>query len=139
METTMKKRMILLLTGALLLTAPVFAQNPGPRKDLTKEQRAENASQRMKTQLGLTDEQTRKVYDVMLQREEQLVNNRDAMRQRREEMDKQLSQILTPEQFDKFQQNRQERREQSKGRRRGYQAPPPSKLEQPAPATPDKK
>ena len=74
----------------------------------------------------------------MLKREEQLVNNRDAMRQRREEMDKQLIQILTPEQFDKYQQNRMERREKMKDRRRGQQGPPASKMQEPAPVTPEK-
>ncbi len=134
----MKNRMILLLAGAFFIATSAYSQQGGPRKEMTKEQRAEHSSQRMKTQLGLTDEQTQKIYDVMLKREEQLVNNRDAMRQRREEMDKQLSQILTPEQFDKYQQNRMEHREKMKDRRRGQQGPPATKMQEPAPATPEK-
>ena len=134
----MKNRTILLLAGALFIATSAFSQQGGPRNEMTKEQRAEHSSQRMQAQLGLTDEQTQKIYDVMLKREEQLVNNRDAMRQRREEMDKQLIQILTPEQFDKYQQNRMERREKMKDRRRGQQGPPASKMQEPAPVTPEK-
>ena len=115
-----------------------LSQQGGLRNEMTKEQRAEHSSQRMKAQLGPDRRANSEDLRCDAETGRAVGQQPDAMRQRREEMDKQLIQILTPEQFDKYQQNRMERREKMKDRRRGQQGPPASKMQEPAPVTPEK-
>lgn len=129
----MKKLILLLLSGTLLIGSESSAQQAAPRKEMTKEQRAENGSLRMKSQLTLSDEQTKRVFEVLLRMDEEVGNDQDAMRRRQEATDKLLSQILTPEQFNKYQHNQIERRETTEDQRRGKHAPPSEKMQEQAP------
>lgn len=133
------------LGGLLVLTSPGLAQNtnstarPG-RRGPNVQQRVE----RLSTELKLTDDQKTKVTalfekeakqgrelrdDTSLSREER----RDKMRGMRQEQMKELKTILTSEQFDKFQQLRQEMRARQRGGpgQSGEAAPAPAPAPQP--------
>lgn len=132
------------LGGLLVLTSSSVAQNTNstarPRRGPNVEQRVE----RLSTELKLTDGQKTKVtalfekemkqgrelrQDTSLSREER----RDKMRAIRQDQIKELKTILTPEQFEKWQQLRQEMRDrQREGRgQSGEAAPAPAPAPQP--------
>lgn len=98
----------------LLLATTGFAHAQGQRKNqsLTPEERAGKISQRMKHNLGLSDDQTDKVYQWVLSSEMDTKQRREALRQRREERDKELSEILSPEQYQKYSSQKEQWRSQ---------------------------
>jgi len=95
----------------------------------TPEQRAEKRIEKMKQSLNLTDEQTAKVrdaqkqwYDNTKQNRESSKANRDDMKAKREAYDSQLKTILTPEQYQKYQeQGKNMQKGQMKKWRKGSQ------------------
>jgi Spy/CpxP family protein refolding chaperone len=103
--------------------APGAGENPrGGRQQMTPEQRAD----RLKQELGLTDDQTAKVKAVYEKnqdkfkalREDKSLSEEDRRAKFREMMKstmEDVSAILTPEQKTKFQEQMQRRREGGKG------------------------
>jgi periplasmic protein CpxP/Spy len=99
------KKVLLAMMMMMAVSAGTFAQsNRGA--NATPEQRAENQTQRMTEQLGLTDQQQKQVYALNLSRSQHM----EAMRQDRMDMRgyqetyrKELMTILTPEQQQKYQ------------------------------------
>ena len=114
---TMKK--ILFAAVALIFSVSMFAQAPqrGERREFKPEEMATRMADGMKKELNLNDEQYKSVYNLYLKRGEEMKARRDKGQQgqqvdreaRREEMKKnqeamnaELKQILTPEQYTKY-------------------------------------
>lgn len=109
---------VALFTG---LTGLINAQN---------QQRTENRVQRLKEALNLNDEQTVKISEIMTRNEQQAVQeqsskpmNKKAMmkneRKRMSTMDKEIEQLLTPDQLKKYESYKKERLNQMKSRGKG--------------------
>lgn len=113
----MKK--ILFAAVALIFSVSMFAQAPqrGERREFKPEEMATRMADGMKKELNLNDEQYKSVYNLYLKRGEEMKARRDKGQQgqqvdreaRREEMKKnqeamnaELKQILTPEQYTKY-------------------------------------
>lgn len=141
---TMKK--ILFAAVALIFSVSMFAQAPqrGERREFKPEEMATRMADGMKKELNLNDEQYKSVYNLYLKRGEEMKARRDKGQQgqqvdreaRREEMKKnqeamnaELKQILTPEQYTKYEEmlkKQQQRRGQGGPRGpQGRQGMPP--------------
>ncbi|MCC3158215.1 hypothetical protein LJ737_13285 [Hymenobacter sp. 15J16-1T3B] len=130
------KKMLFLLTVATLGFASAQAQTTPPanggfqgrgmgREQRTPEQRADMQTQRLTNQLTLTAEQQPKVRAIFLAQANEVDAarasmtpgsvDREAMRQKMQEgrarYDEQLKAVLTPEQYAKYQQQREDRME----------------------------
>jgi len=124
----MKKLFILIVTIIGISLSSMGQMAPTPEEDETEqgpsqsrqewskrtpEQRAQMQSQKMKEKLGLNDEQSKSVYDVVLSRAQKV----DAIRIKtkadimavRLESDAKLKLILTPEQFTLMQKVKEQR------------------------------
>lgn len=92
----------------------------------TPRERAQNQTRMMQKNLGLTDDQNKKVYDIILKYAQQADNARNEApgRDRRQEMkeiqnnkEADLKAVLTGEQFQKYQAYQQEMKEKMQERR----------------------
>ncbi|MGI4865933.1 MAG: hypothetical protein ACRYFZ_18560 [Janthinobacterium lividum] len=135
----MKKTFALLAALALTSaaasaqTTPATAAQTAPlaeRAMPSPEQQAQNQAQRLAKELNLTADQQTKVQQLMAaQRQETQTaiqsagGNRkamgQAMRTGRDKFNGQLQQVLTPDQYTKYQQMMTQRREQMRERRQG--------------------
>lgn len=141
MTKMMKQAVQFLFVGlALVLATSAFAQqgagraNPGGKPKMSAEERAKMMTDRQKENLGLTDEQYKKVLEIntnhALKHEGQRAEaqkareERQAMAQKIEESrEAELRKVLNDEQFAKLQQNKQQMKE--KAQERKTQGPPP--------------
>lgn len=108
----MKKGILSLL--AMLLMFSVIAQKQGPNP----EQRAKKMTEHLKTDLGLTDEQAKAVELIHLDFEHQKAEikkgDREARLALKNNFEKELAAVLTPEQLEKM----KELRKEGKGKRK---------------------
>ena len=119
---------------ALTLTTATYAQSrPGrgaaPRAaEVSAEERAQRMADRQKENLGLSEEQYQKVYEIHLvharKHEAARADRQRDTEQRRANMeaietsrDNELRQVLTEEQYQKYQQNRQQAADRVRERR----------------------
>lgn len=102
----------------LLGSAQVQAQSnrPAQRTPPTPEVRAERRAMSMKEKLMLTDEQKAKVYDAVLVLEKQRGADQQKMKANRDQFESELHNILTPEQMEKYEAMREERKAEVKKR-----------------------
>lgn len=129
------KKMLFLLTVAALSFANAQAQTTPPANggnyqgrgmgrgmDRTPAQRADMQTQRLTSQLGLTTEQQPKVREIFLSQANRMETlrgsgDRQAMMQQmqdaRTSTDAQLKGVLTPEQYTKYEQLREDRMERA--------------------------
>jgi len=120
-----------LVRSALLLlvvfsSSVVFGQQMQKR---TPEQKAENQTRWMQKNLGLTQDQNKKVYDIILYYAQQADNaNASAGQAKKAEKlevkrdkDTELRAVLTGEQYQKYQAHVQEMKEKMRDRRAGMQ------------------
>jgi hypothetical protein len=122
---------------ACLFSGMIYGQdqqrqrNPGNRDGATVEERVKTQTDRMKTDLSLTDKQYESVKELNLKyakkaeelfkkgRENASENDRDAFRKNQEERNKELKALLTDEQYKKYEAQEKERRERGReGRQR---------------------
>ena len=110
------------VTGALLLA---FALGASAQMDMLKntspEQRAETLTKLMQSKLDLTSTETPRVADINLkyaQKMEPIIQGADGpfmkmrhMKEVNDEKEAELKQVLTPQQWDKFQASKEELRE----------------------------
>jgi len=129
----MKKAFVILAALACTTAAPSFAQTRMAPVGATKTpaERAERQTQALTSQLGLSAEQEPKVESILQAQltEMQALNEKYPAGNRRgmapelkatkAKYDEQLKAVLTPEQFTKLEQLRQERRQQLRDRRKG--------------------
>ena len=110
----MKSRIFVVATLlCLLMGVDTFAQMQGPRGPrgprgpLTIEQRVNRRTERMQEQFGLSDEQAAKIYAIQLEYAKQqqvLLQQMQALRMAEAE---QMKAVLTPEQFEQWQESQQ--------------------------------
>lgn len=110
----------LLIIGLAVLSFNSFAQD---KKKPTPEERAKKMSEKMKTELDLTDDQTKKIEAVNVETikkkralEEEIKALRAKVKAVKENQKTKYKEILTPEQFEKLQEMVKERREKHKGK-----------------------
>lgn len=89
----------------------IHAQDAEKRKaQFTPEQRADRMSNHLQSNLSLTDEQKQKVKDLFLEQEKKREADQTKRKETREEMDKSLTKIFTPEQMEKYKKMEADRR-----------------------------
>ncbi len=127
------RKLMMILFIVSIAAVNMNAQNekqPPPKK--TPEERADNMSKRMAKELALTADQQAKVKDVILKRER---DREDGEAKRKAEMDKvdaEFKTILTPDQYQKFEQKKEEMK-QKRAQKRMAPAPPANDNPPPAP------
>jgi len=108
--------LVLILFSVLVVHAQ---QDQHQNPSATPEQRAEKIAAGMKDRLELTDQQSQKVYDIILENQQAREKAEVTRKAERDAMDKKLSEVLTPEQMEKLKANRSERMEKAKNLNRG--------------------
>lgn len=106
----------ILLLAIVSISSNVFAQQ-NQRSKKTPEEMATKMADRMKSNLSLSDDQYKQVYDLALTRSKNRISNKEMYKsmdketrkqtkmKHREEFMAQLSGILNPDQMKKFQEN----------------------------------
>ena len=137
MKALVGKSIILVLVS--LFTVTVSAQRPDRKSRMTAEERASKQTEMMTKHLDLTVEQQAKVKEINLQHSQQMANQQEQARENRrqgsekmksqmETRDAELKQVLTPEQYEKWQEKRKETRPtREKGTRNKSERPNRSK------------
>jgi biopolymer transport protein ExbD len=124
MRNTIKSLFAVLL---LLSTTTIFAQQQMPVR--SPEERAQRQTMWMQKNLGLTEEQNKKVYDIMLYHAQQADADRsmapgpDKKMEKKElkrDVDAELRATLTGDQYQRYQQHVQEMKARRQGRQGGY-------------------
>jgi Spy/CpxP family protein refolding chaperone len=123
----------IVLIGSLLLAGQASAQGNGqrPARERNPEDMAKNQTQRLKEQLNLSADQEKSVYDLNLNFAKRMAEAReaaaasggrpqmDSMRSWNQAREASMKKILTPEQFEKLQAEREKMRQQMGDRRPG--------------------
>jgi Spy/CpxP family protein refolding chaperone len=123
----------IVLIGSLLLAGQASAQGNGqrPARERNPEDMAKNQTQRLKEQLNLSADQEKSVYDLNLSFAKRMAEAReaaaasggrpqmDSMRSWNQAREASMKKILTPEQFEKLQAEREKMRQQMGDRRPG--------------------
>ena len=113
-----------IVLAVLFTSALTFAQQQMPRK--TPEEKAQNNTRWMQKNIALTEEQSKKVYDIILRYVKQADDARSSAPgpERRQEMqgieaakDNELRGVLTGDQFQKYQAHMQEMKQKMQERR----------------------
>ncbi len=103
----------------------IFSQQEDLKQKKTPEERAENISAKMQKKLELSDEQKQSVHNALLETFKQGVTDRelykddkearrDAAKTRFEKLDTRFKEILSPEQYQKFETYKQKMKEKRK-------------------------
>ena len=125
--------MAIMLIGSLLWAGQTSAQGTGqrPARERNPEDMAKNQTQRLKEQLNLSADQEKSVYDLNLSFAKRMAEAReaaaatggrppmDSMRNWNQAREASMKKILTPEQFEKLQAEREKMRQQMGDRRPG--------------------
>jgi len=126
MKKTNLAAITVLLFAFLFVSNSTFAQNES-KFNRTPEERATKITDRMKQNLSLTDEQYKQVYTLFLTKMQDKMNNKEKYksmdketrqllkRQSKEEMGKQLENILSADQLIKMKEMK-DRHKQNKGK-----------------------
>lgn len=114
-----------LLTLAFLLLSQIsaFAQQENRKQASNPEAKAKRQTAEMKVRLNLNDDQTAKVYEVLLSREQELAQKRDLARQSNQTAQNKIESILNEDQKKEFTKMKEEKRERAKVRK-GMNAAP---------------
>ena len=105
-------------------------QQRGPRERMTPEQMAQRTVERMKSELQLTDKQEEELKTFLVtfnqERQKELEKagddreaRREAMTKSRTNMDEKIKSILTDEQYKKYKENEEKRRQEGGQRMQG--------------------
>ena len=123
-----------MLFAVAIASVNIYAQEPqeknAPKK--TPEERAENMTKRMTKELALTPDQQTKMKDLILRREQEREQKMEGAKQDRGKWDAEMKAILTPEQYQKLQEKREEGKEKREEKRKsgsgsnGNPPPPPA-------------
>jgi len=119
MKALVRKSLVLVLVSVFVIN--VSAQNPNRNSRMTAEERAAKRTEMMTKQLDLTEDQQAKIKEINLKHFQERPNHqrqvREERRQNRENMrsqmtarDAELKEVLTPEQYEKWQEKKQETR-----------------------------
>lgn len=106
-----RNRNVIIFIFSLFLILPFYGQENSTLPQRTPEHEASKQTERMQSELGLTDEQVKLVYDINLRYErERIVSNRrkDAL-ERMQKKNEDLKKVLSEEQYAKLQSKRYSR------------------------------
>jgi hypothetical protein len=111
----------LFFIAVLFSASYMYAQDQDPKPKKTPEERAATMADRMKKNLELTDEQYNSVYPLLLEAAKQKDADREQIRaikqsakERFEKNEASLKEILTPDQFNKYQEHKKKMLEKRK-------------------------
>lgn len=127
------KKLLMIAALFTMTFAGAFAQRgqgSQQKEPMTPEQRAEKMTMKMTEELGLSEDQKQKIYQINLENAEKRQVQREAMEEerkaKREEMqaqtkaqNEQIVAILTPEQKTKWEEVKKENRKEIRGGTRG--------------------
>ena len=131
------KKLGILLIAMLAVATMSMAQGFGGGQQMSPEERAKQQTAQIKEAVGLNADQEKKVYDLNLEAGKQMAKMREdmqggggdfqAMREKmttmRAEQDKKMKEILTADQWTKYQKFQEERRSRFGGGGGGRQQP----------------
>ena len=109
----MKKQLLTLMAVAMLSAVSCVAQSESPERGQRGGRRGD-MMEKMKTELSLTDEQATKMKEVFSQMRPQKQGERpskEEMEKKRTEMEAKVKEILTEEQYTKYQKMQSERKQ----------------------------
>lgn len=107
------KKVIFLLLACFAFHTGVHAQQK-KAKQPSPEVRAERRTEYLKSKLILTDAQYSKVYELILQNEKTKTADQAKTKEQRSSFDKQMKSILNPEQQEKYEAMKEDRKEKVK-------------------------
>ena len=131
----MKKLMTTIVIGLMIaFISPVMAQNKNqdqPKKNehkkLTAEEKAQKRTDKMKEELGLSDEQVKKVYDINLKHikemeaiHKEMKKLHDQAKTTRDNTKAEFDEVFTDEQKAKAEELRKKRKEKMKEKHKGH-------------------
>lgn len=119
----MKNTLRLIAFGFFLLTQMTAFAQQQKNKPVNPEAKAKRQTAEMKVRLNLSDDQTAKVYNVLLSREKEMAEKKDQVRQKNQTYQSKIQSILNNEQQAEFKKMQAEKREQSKVRRQMQSKP----------------
>jgi protein CpxP len=106
------------MASALFTMNVAIAQEAGSqRPKLTPEQKSERMTSHLKERLSLTDDQTEKVKAIYLAHAQQMSDGKGSKKTSRDDLEKSLAGVLTPEQLEKFKSFKAERKDKMKAHR----------------------
>ncbi len=140
MKVTKKAFQFLCLGLALLIGNGLSAQTEsakpqnGARKPMTAEERAMKRTDKQKAELGLSDDQYKKVLELNRKQAKDMESMRtdakeehekraEKMKAKESDHEAEMSKILTPEQYQKFKANKENRRDKMKSHHKGGRKP----------------
>ncbi len=123
---------VIVFLSLIFTSIGINSQQQDVKQKKTPEERADNISAMMQKKLELTDEQKQSVRDVLIETFEQgeidrelykddKEARRDAAKTRFEKLDSRFKEILSPEQYKKFEAVKQKKLEQRKKKIRNRQ------------------
>lgn len=125
MKTTKLHLVLVYILAFLAFSISSFAQDKDNKK--TPEEKAKITSERLKTSLNLSDEQTAKIYDLNLQRikdhkefKESKDKQNSNMKKKQSEYKNSLKTILTDEQMKKMKDIRKEKKSKKEHRHKKH-------------------
>ncbi len=106
---------LLVLFIGISATGTTFAQERrSAAKQLSAEERANKRAELLKSKLVLTDDQTARVKAAALKAEQERSNDREKAMATRQTFEKELGEILNPEQMEKYEAMKDQRRSEVK-------------------------
>lgn len=122
------RKIVMILVAVFLGTTLIYAQPGGDQRNFDPEAMAKRQTEQLKEVLGLNKSQEKSVYDLNLETSKQMrtlreqsSGNFEGMREKmtkiREKQNEKMKEILTAEQWTKYQKYLEERRQQ-RGQRR---------------------
>ena len=118
--------LIAILFSAMLLSA----QDSKPASGKTSAEIAQMRSEHLKMKLNLSEEQTAKIYKVLLDEEKEKEIDRKNRKAKSETNQENIKKVLTPEQlkeFERLMENRSNQRQQHRSGRRAFNRTPADK------------
>lgn len=102
---------IFLLLSLMCLVMPIYSQENTSTPERTPEQEASRQTEKLQQELNLTEEQSRKVYEINVryERQRQISNSRSEAMERIKNKNADMQKVLTEEQNSRLQSKRYER------------------------------
>lgn len=107
----------------MLSQTSAFAQQESRKQQPSPEARAKRQAAEMKVRLNLNDDQTSKVYDILLSRENEMAQKREKIQQSNRTHQSKIESLLNEEQKKEFKKMQEEKRERVKARRHMHSSP----------------
>jgi hypothetical protein len=107
----MKKQFLLICFLLITGIATTASAQEIKRKEMTPEDRATKRAIILKEKLSLNDKQVKSLEVLFVNQEKEMESIKEQMRKQRENYEKELSNIFTPEQMKQFKEMQNERKE----------------------------